>query len=180
MELIEGIKGRRSVRKFTDQAVTKEQIEEIIEIARFAPSWKNSQSVRYMLILDKDVKDKIAAEAVMNFDWNTTIIKGAPALILLNTVDKRAGYEKDGSESTSKGEHWQSFDAGIASEAFSLAAFGKGLGSVILGVYDEAKVKEIAGVPEGQKVSALIPIGYPNEEPQAPRRKETADLLTVV
>ena len=127
MELIDGIKGRRSIRKFTDQAVTKEQIEEIIEIARFAPSWKNSQSVRYILILDKDVKDKIASEAVMNFEWNTTIIKGAPALILLNTVDKRAGYEKDGSESTSKGEHWQSFDAGIAAETFCLAAYGKGL-----------------------------------------------------
>ena len=47
-------------------------------------------------------------------------------------------------------------------------------------MYDEAKVSEIAGVPEGQKISALIPIGYPNEEPQAPKRKETADLLTVV
>lgn len=180
MELIEGIRTRRSVRKFTDQEVTKEQIEEIVEIARFAPSWKNSQSVRYMLILNKEIKDRIASEAVMGFDWNTTIIKGAPALILVNTVDKRAGYEKDGTPSTSKGEHWQSYDAGIASATFCLAAFEKGLASVILGIYDEEKIREIAGVPEGQKVSAIIPIGYANEEPQAPRRKETADLLTVI
>ncbi|MCR5747372.1 MAG: nitroreductase family protein, partial [Lachnospiraceae bacterium] len=60
MELIEGIKARRSIRKFTDEAVTKEQIEEIVEIARYAPTWKNSQSVRYTLILDKEIKDKIA------------------------------------------------------------------------------------------------------------------------
>ncbi len=179
MELIEGIKSRRSIRKFTDEPVTKEQIEEIVDIARFAPSWKNSQSVRYLLIQDKAIKDKIADEAVMGFEWNTNSIKGAPALMLLLTVDKRSGYERDGSESTSKGEHWQSFDAGIASEAFSLAAYAKGLGSVILGIYDEAKVAEIAGVPEGQKVSALIPVGHPAEEPQAPKRKEVADLLTI-
>ena len=47
-------------------------------------------------------------------------------------------------------------------------------------MYDEAKVSEIAGVPEGQKVSALIPIGVPAEEPQAPKRKEVTDLLTVL
>lgn len=179
MELIEGIKSRRSIRKFTDQPVTKELMEEIVDIARFAPSWKNTQSVRYMLITDKAVKDRIADEAVMGFEWNTKIIKGAPALVLLLTVDKRAGYERDGSESTSKGEHWQSFDAGIASEAFSLAAFAKGLGSVILGVYDEAAVAGIVEIPEGQKVSALIPVGYPDEDPEAPKRKEVADLLTV-
>ena len=118
MDFIEGIKSRRSIRKFTDEAVTKEQIEEIVDIARFAPSWKNSQSVRYLCIMDKAVKDKIAEEAVMNFEWNTTIMKGAPALVLVLTVDKRAGYERDGSASTSKGEHWQSFDAGIAAETF--------------------------------------------------------------
>ena len=90
MELIEGLKNRRSVRKFTDEEVTREQIEEIVDIARFSPSWKNSQSVRYMLIIDKALKDKIAEEGVMGFEWNTTIMKGAPALILVLTVDKRA------------------------------------------------------------------------------------------
>ena len=46
-------------------------------------------------------------------------------------------------------------------------------------MYDEAKVIEIAGIPEGEKVSALIPVGVPNEDPQAPKRKEVADLLRV-
>ena len=179
MELIEGIKSRRSIRKFKDQAVTKEQIEEIVDIARFSPSWKNSQSVRYLFIEDRALKDKLAEEAVMGFEWNTGIMKAAPALVLVLTVDKRAGYERDGSASTSKGEHWQSFDAGIAAETFCLAAYAKGLGTVILGVYDEEKVKEIVGVPDGQKVSALIPIGVPDEDPEVPKRKETKDLLTV-
>lgn len=179
MELISGLKERRSIRKYEDKPVTREQIEEIVEIARFAPSWKNSQSVRYNIILDKEIKDRIANECVMGFDWNTNIILNAPALMIISTVDKRSGYERDGSESTSKGEHWQSFDAGLASEAFCLAAFEKGLGTVILGIYDEAKVTEAAGIPEGEKVSALIPIGYAAENPDVPKRKETADLLRV-
>ena len=74
MELIEGIRSRRSIRKFTDAEVTREQIEEIVDIARFSPSWKNSQSVRYVFITDKALKDKIADEAVMGFEWNTKIM----------------------------------------------------------------------------------------------------------
>ncbi len=180
MELKEGIKGRRSIRKFTDEPVTKEQIEEVVEVARYAPTWKNCQSVRYTLILDKEIKDRIANEGVMGFEWNAKSILNAPALVLVCTVDKRSGYERDGSESTSKGEHWQSYDAGLASEAFCLAAHDKGLGTVILGIYDEAKVMEIAGVAEGEKVSALILIGRPAESPEAPKRKEVADLLRVL
>ena len=179
MELVKGIKERRSIRKYTDEKVSAAQVEEIVDIARFAPSWKNSQSVRYILVLDEALKAKIADEAVMGFEGNKNIIKNAPALVILTTVDKRAGYERDGSESTSKGEHWQSFDAGIAAEAFCLAAYEKGFGTVIMGIYDEAVVQGLAGVPEGQKVSALISLGRAAEEPQAPKRKEVADLLTV-
>ena len=59
MEIVEGIRSRRSIRKFTEAEVTREQIEEIVDIARFSPSWKNSQSVRYMFISDKALKDRI-------------------------------------------------------------------------------------------------------------------------
>ncbi len=179
MELNNGLKERRSIRKYTDQPVNADQIGEIVEVARYAPTWKNSQSPRYNLILNKELKDKIGKECVMGFESNANIICNAPALVILTTIDKRSGYERDGSESTSKGEHWQSFDAGIAAEAFCLAAHEKGLGTLIMGIYDEAKVKEVAGIPENEKVSALISIGYAAESPAAPKRKEVADLLRV-
>lgn len=177
MTAIENLKGRRSIRKFTDQPVTMEDIEKIVEVARFSPSWKNTQTTRFTVIFDADVKAKIATEAVMNFEFNTKTINRAPALVVVTTVDKRSGYERDGSFSTSKGTHWQSFDAGIATQSFCLAANEFGLGTVILGIYDEDKVRELIGLDEKESVSALVPIGYPAVAPEAPARKEVADLL---
>ena len=92
---------------------------------------------------------------------------------------KRSGYERDGSFSTSKGTHWQSFDAGLAAEAFCVAAHDAGLGTVILGIYDEGKVKAVLNLPETESVSALIPIGVPAESPAAPKRKDVSELLRI-
>ena len=81
--------------------------------------------------------------------------------------------------STSKGTHWQSFDAGLAAEAFCVAAHEAGLGTVILGIYDEGKVKAVLNLPETESVSALIPIGVPAESPAAPKRKDVSELLRI-
>jgi nitroreductase len=70
------------------------------------------------------------------------------------------------------------FDAGIAAEAFCLAAYEKGLGSVIMGIFDEDKAASLLELPDSQELAALIPVGYPDEEPICPRRKPVADLLT--
>lgn len=179
MKGLDLLTGRRSVRKFTDAPVTKELIEEIIDVTKYAPSWKNTQSVRYVAVTDKELKDKIASDCVMDFEFNRNIINAAPCLMVLTTVNKRSGYERDGSFSTSKGEHWQSFDAGVAAQTFCLAAYEKGLGTVILGVYDGEKVAEVLEIPEEKSVSALIPIGYPAEEPKAPKRKDVEELLSI-
>ena len=69
------------------------------------------------------------------------------------------------------------FDAGIASQSFCLAAYEKGIGSVIEGIFDDEKVGGLLNIPEDREVVALIPIGYPAEEPSAPRRKTVEDLL---
>jgi nitroreductase len=70
------------------------------------------------------------------------------------------------------------YDAGVASQTFCLSAYDKGIGSVILGIFDFAKVAELLEVPEDRDVIALIPIGYPDEAPVAPRRKAVEDLLS--
>ena len=180
MELKEGIKTRRSVRSFTDQKVSHETIEKIIDISRMAPSWKNTQTARYVVVEDKETIKKIAEDAVLGFAHNTEIIEGAAALVVLASVAKRSGYERDGSFTTSKGQGWEMFDAGIAAATFCLAAHEEGVGSVILGIFDEKKVAEIIGLPETQNVSALIPIGYSDKELPAVPRKEVADLLSFI
>ena len=100
-------------------------------------------------------------------------------MMVITTVNSRSGYERDGSFTTSKGTHWQSFDAGIAAQTFCLAAHEAGIATVIMGIFDEEKVKEVIDVPDGQSVSALVAIGYADDEPEAPRRKSAEELLTV-
>lgn len=182
MDLITAIKGRRSVRSFQDKRIPHELIEEIIETARFAPSWKNTQTARYIVVEDKDKLAALASsECTFGFSYNIKTLANAAAVIILTSVEGRSGFEKDGSFSTPKGDRWQTFDAGIAAQTFCLAAYEKGLGSVILGYFDEAEIRKVIQIPEGQQIAALIPIGYmPEGEQTAPPRKETAELLTFI
>ena len=169
--------GRRSIRKFKAEPVSHDILEEIIEVASYAPSWKHTQITRYVAI-EGALKDKIATEATSIFPPNGNIIASAPMLIAVTIIKNRSGFERDGSFSTPRGDGWQMFDAGIASQTFCLAAYEKGLGSVILGVFDEDKVASVINLPEDRELVALIPIGYPDEAPAAPRRKPVEDLIS--
>ena len=101
-------------------------------------------------------------------------------MLLLTFVEGRSGYDRDGSYSTKKEDQWQMFDAGIAAQTFCLAAHEKGLGTVIMGYFDEEEIKKVVEIPEGQTLAALIPIGYPDIDPDAPPRKDASKLLTFI
>ena len=177
MQLIDGIKTRRSVRKFEDKKVPHEVLEQIVEAAAFAPSWKNSQTVRYIAVEDA-LKERIATEATMNFTHNKDIISACPVLIVVVTKTGICGYEKDGSYTTSKKDKWEMFDAGIASQTFMLAAHEYGVGTVTLGIFDEEILGKILELPEGDNVSALLAAGYPESAPAAPKKKSVKELLS--
>lgn len=153
MEAKTCIKTRRSVRKYTDELVSKETVREIVELASYSPSWKNTQVIRYILVENEKLIAQIADEGLMNFPLNVKTVSRAKQLMIITKKDGISGYEKDGSFSTSKEENWEMFDAGIATQTFCLAAWEKGVGTVILGVFDDKKVGEIVGIPEGQTVA---------------------------
>lgn len=180
MDAKELLIGRRSVRSFEQRPVEAPVLEEIVSTAKYAPSWKNTQTVRYTAVLDADMRNEIAEHCVMDFALNQRTIRNAPVLVIVTSIKGRSGYERDGSFSTSKGEHWQSFDAGVAAQTFCLAAHLYGLGTVIMGIFDEEKLKERVGIPAEESVSAMIAIGYPEAVPHAPKRKETRELLRIV
>lgn len=173
----ECIKGRRSIRKFADTPVSRDVIADIVETASYAPSWKHTQITRYIAV-EGELKDKIADECTSAYAKNGEIIKNAPMLIAVTFIKNRSGFERDGSYSTPKEGGWQMFDAGVASEAFCLAAYEQGLDTVIMGIFDEAKAASLLEVPEERELVALIPIGYPAESPAAPKRKSVEELLS--
>ncbi len=170
---------RRSIRRFTAEPVSDEVLRAIVAKAAYAPSWKNTQTTRYIALTKREEIDQIADGCTAGFQKNQATLHGAPALVVLTTITGRSGYERDGSFTTSKGTHWQSFDAGIAAQTFCLAAHEQGLGTVIMGIFDEAAIAKALALPENQAVSALIALGYPAESPDAPKRKDVSELLDI-
>lgn len=173
----ECILGRRSIRKFKADPVSHELLAQIVETASYAPSWKHTQITRYIAI-EGELKEKIAAEGTSLYPGNGKIISSAPVLVAVTVIKNRSGYERDGSFSTPRGDGWQMYDAGVASQTFYLAAYEQGLGTVILGLFDQAPIEAMLQLPEDRELVALIPVGYPDEAPAAPRRKPVEDLLS--
>lgn len=176
MELIQGIKERRSVRKYKDETVPKEVLEEIVEIARYAPSWANLQIARYNFVEDKEIIKRLANEAVNDFVYNNKTLLRASGVMVLSYVTGKSGKKEEvGLEQDS--EMWEAFDSGIACQTFCLAAYGKGVDTLIMGVIENEKISQIIGLPEGEKVAALVVYGYSdNKDQKVPPRKTVEEL----
>jgi len=111
-------------------------------------------------------------------EHNANIVSGAPLLIAQTFIKNRCGYERDGSFSTQRKDGWQHYDCGIAAQTFCLAAHDSGLGTVIMGIFPNKELGEFLNVPEDQELMALIAVGWPDQEPVAPKRKDVETLLS--
>lgn len=176
MNVTECIKGRRSIRKFKSDKVSHSLLESVISSASYSPSWKNTQITRYIAMEDTSIIQKIADEFTP--EYNANIIRQTPVLMAVTFIKGRCGYERDGSFSTQKEDRWQMFDVGVACQTFCLAAHEAGLGTVIMGIWDEKGITELLNLPETQELAALIAVGYPDISPEAPKRKSVEELLT--
>lgn len=178
MDAIQCLISRRSIREYTDESISRQDVENVVEISQMASCWENTQPIRYVAVLNRELKNWIADDCTKKFPWNTENIHAAPALVILCAIKGLSGYEPDGRASTSKGTHWQSFDAGVAAAHFCLAANALELGTLIMGRYDEEKIKEILDLPADYDVSAIIAIGHPAVIPAANERKPLKEVLS--
>ena len=179
MELTTAVKTRRSIRKYEDRPIPHEVIEEIVEAARFTPSWKNAQIARYIVVESPEVKAALdSGEYCFGFTYNAKAISNAPQVMILAYKKNRSGFERDGSFATPKGNFWEAFDCGSAAQTFCLLAHERGIGTVIQGYFDDQKIAELLGLPEDMGVGAVIPMGYRAEENEAPKRKDVSELIS--
>ena len=173
------IRTRRSVRKFTSEPVSRALLEQVVELAAYAPSWKNTQISRYIAIESPKEQELIAKEYCLPSANNPAIIQNAPLLVAQTFIKNRCGFERDGSYTTDREEGWQYYDCGIAAQTFCLAAHDLGLGTVIMGVFDRKRLQEYLQIPEDQELMALIAVGHPDPTPlTAPKRKDVQTLLS--
>lgn len=177
MDAISMIKERRSVRKYRNEKVDRKTMEKIIDVARWAPSWANTQISRYTLVDDEETIVKLAEGGVQGFAYNTATLTDAHGVCVLSFVKGKSGrLDKYGDFDSSNAHFWEAFDTGIACQTFCLAAHAKGVGTCIFGVIDDDAISKIVNLPEEETVAALIVFGYPDDEPKAPSRKEIAEI----
>ena len=175
MNVTECLKTRRSIRKYKPDPVDHSIIDSIVSSASYSLPWKNTQITRYTAIENSSLLSEIADKFTP--DYNSNIIRQAPLLIAVTFIKGRCGYERDGSFTTKKQDRWQMFDVGAACQNFCLEAWNHGLGTVIMGVFDEDGISELLDIPDGQELGALIAAGYPDIAPDAPKRKSVEQLL---
>ena len=102
MEFLDCVKGRRSIRNFKSEKIDHAVLQKVVQAAAYAPSWKNTQIARYVVIENEAIKNDIAENCVMGFAHNTAIIQNAPAIVVVTYIAGRSGFERDGSFSTIK------------------------------------------------------------------------------
>jgi nitroreductase len=174
MDLMEAIKGRRSIRRYKSDPVPEQALQTVMEAIRWTPSWVNTQCWEVVVVRDQKLKAELSATLPKGNPAFSSITE-APLVLVLCGKKGISGYYK-GQPSTEKGD-WHMFDIGLAMENLCLAAYALGLGTVIIGLFDHRKAAEILEVPQGVDVVAMTPLGYPAAEGSAPKRKEISDFV---
>jgi nitroreductase len=179
MDVMQAIKGRRSIRKYKPDPVSDEAVNTILEAARWAPSWANNQCWRFVVVREPGTKRELAGalKRVGSGAENpaTAAVREAPVVIVSCAELGKSGYYK-GEPMTDKGD-WFMFDVALAMQNLTLAAYAMGLGTVHVGLFDAREVGRILEVPKGIEVVDMTPLGYPDESPGAVRRKDLADIV---
>lgn len=177
MDAITMIQERRSVRKYKDQKVSRQTMNDIMEATRWSPSWGNFQVARYTIVENPEMIQRIADEGVHGFAYNIGTLRNAKGVLVLSHVKGKSGKLYSEDYATSKGSSWETFDAGIACQTFCLAAHAYGVGTCIFGVMNDTVISEIVSLPAEESVAAIITFGYPDEEVK-PTRRYSVDEIT--
>jgi nitroreductase len=173
-DLMNTIQQRRSIRRFQERDLPDDILTKLLEAARWAPSWANTQCWNFVVVRDNETKRKIQ-ETVSPRNPSSKAIVNAPVLLVVCGQLKRSGYYND--QYPTKFGDWFMYDLGLATQNLCLAAHDSGLGTVIVGLFEHDKVGEIIKLPPEHEVLVLIPVGYPDHDPSPPKRRELDEFV---
>lgn len=148
MEFIDVINARTSVRVYSEKPVEDGKISYVLECARLAPSWANTQCWRFIVIKNKETIAQIAKTTIIN-RW----LKTAPIVLIACADPTESG--------SNNSLPYFTVDVSIALEHVVLAATDLGLGTCWIAGFDETKLKELLEIPKRIRIVALTPLGYP-------------------
>ena len=162
------------MRKYKSTQVEEKTLDQVLEAGRWAPSWKNSQCWRFIIVRDLAAKAALAETVSINNQGNNAI-RTAPVIIVACAELKKSGFT-NGEPRTVRGD-WAMFDVALTMENIAIAACGLGLGTVHIGLFDHKKVEAMLAVPDGFCVVEMMPLGYPDGEVITPPRKELTEIV---
>jgi len=176
MEILKTIRTRRSIRYYESQPVEEDKINTVLEAARWAPSWSNTQCWRFIVVKDEATKSQLAKTLTQ---WNAarsaSSVTQAPVVLVACAELGKSGY-KDGVLCTDR-DDWHVFDVALAIQNLVLGAHSLGLGTLHIGAFDAGDAARILKVPPGVDVIELIPLGYPKKVGKPPPRKELSEIV---
>ena len=176
MELTQAIYERRSIRRYKNATITKEEITEIIKAGQMAPSWKNSLTARFFVALSVEARAKIV-ECLPDFNKRRA---GSASCVIVTAIKKGvSGYTDDGAPATHLGHGFECFDNGLAVQNICLKAYDMGYGSLIMGLYDEKMVRDAFEIGNEYEICALVAIGVSEICPDAPLRNDVNEVLVI-
>jgi nitroreductase len=164
MKVTDAIAARQSVRAYEDRPVEPDKLQRILEATRLAPSAKNLQEWRFIVVQDPQLREKLIAAA-----HGQEFVGQAPVVIAACAV---------GTDHIMPcGLPSFAIDVAIALDHLSLAAVEEGLGTCWIGAFDQQKVKALLGVPEEVCVVELMPLGYPADPPREKSRMPLDEIV---
>ncbi len=169
MDFLDLVKKRFSARKYKAAPVEREKIERCLEAARLAPSASNSQPWHFIVLEDPVVKDQVARQTFSTLLTFNKFVVQAPVLVVI-VIEKPTLLSQIGGRV--KNKEYPLIDIGIAAEHFCLQATEVGLGTCMLGWFNEKSIKELLKIPKEKTIGLIISVGYPDYESVPPKKRK--------
>jgi nitroreductase len=165
---------RRSVRRYLDQPVERDKLERCLEAARLAPSASNGQPWYFVVVDEPELKNAVARETFLRLIGMNRFTLQAPVLVVLI---REAGKTHIRATETVKRQPLTLIDLGIAAEHFCLQAVEEGLGTCMLGWFDEKALRRLLYIPGRRRIHLVISVGYAAEGTSRQHRRKTLDQI---
>lgn len=161
LNFLDLVKKRQSVRRYLSREIEPDKLERCVEAARLAPSASNSQPWSFIVVNDPDLKDKVAKQTFDQvISFNKFVIQ-APVLVVF-VIEKPKVLTRMGS--FIKKIEYPKIDIGIASQNFCMQATEEGLGTCMLGWFNETPIKKLLNIPPNKKIGLIVSVGYAPED----------------
>jgi len=164
MDVMKAIETRRSIRAYKDKPVEDEKLKSVLDAARLAPSARNMQEWKFVVVRDKELRERLAEAA-----HGQSFVRQASVVIVACSLQTNHVMPC--------GELSYPIDLAISVSYMTLEAVEQGLGTCWLGAFKQDEVKKILSIPENIRVVALLPLGYPDESPSPRPRKSLEEVV---